>query len=35
MPEAPYAFFKNMRALGFTKAETDLMTKTNPAKLLG
>jgi hypothetical protein len=25
----------NLRAKGFTKAETDLMTKVNPAKLLG
>jgi hypothetical protein len=28
------SFIMNLRAKGFTKAETDMMTKVNPAKLL-
>lgn len=34
-PDGLAAFIMNLRAKGFTKAETDLMTKINPAKLLG
>jgi hypothetical protein len=34
-PDGLAAFIINLRAKGFTKAETDLMTKINPAKLLG
>jgi hypothetical protein len=34
-PDGLEAYIRNLRALGFTKAETDMMTKTNPAKLLG
>jgi hypothetical protein len=34
-PDGLAAFIMNLRAKGFTKEETDLMTKTNPAKLLG
>jgi uncharacterized protein DUF6282 len=34
-PDGLAAFIMNLRATGFTKAETDLMTKINPAKLLG
>jgi hypothetical protein len=34
-PDGLAAYVTNLRKLGFTKAETDMMTKTNPAKLLG
>jgi len=34
-PDGLAAFIMNLRAKGFTKAETDVMTKINPAKLLG
>jgi len=34
-PDGLAAFILNLRAKGFTKEETDLMTKINPAKLLG
>ena len=34
-PDGLAAFIMNLRAKGFTKEETDLMTKINPAKLLG
>ena len=34
-PDGLAAFIMNMRAKGFTKEETDMMTKTNPAKLFG
>jgi hypothetical protein len=34
-PDGLAAFIMNLRAKGFTKAETDMMTKINPAKLLG
>ena len=34
-PDGLAAFIMNLRAKGFTKAETDMMTKTNPAKLFG
>lgn len=34
-PDGLAAFIMNLRAKGFTKAETDLMTKINPSKLLG
>lgn len=34
-PDGLAAFIMNLRAKGFTKAETDLMSKINPAKLLG
>jgi hypothetical protein len=34
-PDGLAAFVMNLRAQGFTKEETDLMTKINPAKLLG
>ena len=32
---AKLLFIMNLRAKGFTKEETDMMTKTNPAKLFG
>jgi hypothetical protein len=34
-PDGLAAFIMNLRAKGFTKAETDTMTKINPAKLFG
>ena len=34
-PDGLASFILNLRAKGFTKDETDLMTKINPAKLLG
>ena len=34
-PDGLAAFIMNLRAKGFTTAETDLMTKINPSKLLG
>ena len=34
-PDGLAAFILNLRAKGFTKAETDMMTKINPAKLFG
>ena len=34
-PDGLAAFIMNLRAKGFTKEETDMMSKTNPAKLLG
>ena len=34
-PDGMADFIINMRKAGFTKAETDMMTKSNPAKLLG
>ena len=34
-PDGLAAFIMNLRAKGFTKAETDLMTRINPAKVLG
>jgi hypothetical protein len=34
-PDGLADFIVNMRKAGFTKAETDMMTKTNPAKYLG
>ena len=34
-PDGLAAYVTNLRKLGFTKEETDMMTKTNPAKLLG
>ena len=34
-PDGLAWFIENLRAKGFTKEETDLMTKINPAKLLG
>jgi hypothetical protein len=34
-PDGLASFIMNLRAKGFTKEETDLMTKINPAKLLG
>ncbi len=34
-PDGLAAFIMNLRAKGFTRDETDLMTKINPAKLLG
>jgi hypothetical protein len=34
-PDGLASFIMNLRAKGFTKAETDMMTKINPAKLLG
>ena len=34
-PDGLASFVMNLRAKGFTKDETDLMTKINPAKLLG
>jgi hypothetical protein len=34
-PDGLAAFIMNLRAKGFTREETDLMTKINPAKLLG
>lgn len=34
-PDGLASFIMNLRAKGFTKEETDLMSKSNPAKLLG
>jgi hypothetical protein len=34
-PDALVAFFKGMKEQGFTQAEIDQMSKTNPARLLG
>jgi predicted TIM-barrel fold metal-dependent hydrolase len=34
-PDGLEAFFRELRAQGFTVAEIDRMAKTNPAKLLG
>ena len=34
-PDGLASFIMNLRAKGFTKAETDMMSKVNPAKLLG
>ena len=34
-PDGLLAFFRGLRAQGFTEAEINLMAKTNPAKLLG
>jgi hypothetical protein len=34
-PDGLASFIMNLRAKGFTKEETDMMTKINPAKLLG
>lgn len=34
-PDALVAFFKGMMELGFSQAEIDQMSKTNPARLLG
>ncbi len=32
-PDGLAAFIMNLRAKGFTKEETDMMSKTNPARL--
>jgi microsomal dipeptidase-like Zn-dependent dipeptidase len=34
-PDGLEAFFKALRAAGFSQAEIDLMAKTNPARALG